>query len=80
MKGKRLILNIFTVITLILIIYFITRQIPFGESLLQNILYLIVRLIISVVVSIFILWITYKKTKIYIQAKEWILSHSISLR
>ena len=61
------------------VIYFLTRMIPFGKGLLENIFYLIFRFILSTVLSTSMLWLLYKKTKIYAQAKGWLLSHKASL-
>lgn len=61
------------------IVYFLTRMIPFGKDLLESIFYLICRFIVSIVLSTGMLWLIYKKTKIYAQAKGWLLSHKASL-
>ena len=61
------------------IVYFLTRMIPFGKDLLESIFYLIFRFIVSIVLSTCMLWLIYKKTKIYAQAKGWLLSHKDSL-
>ena len=54
-------------------------MIPFGKDLLESVFYLIFRFIVSIVLSTCMLWLIYKKTKIYAQAKEWLLSHKDSL-
>lgn len=75
--------QIFQLISFLLIgwlVYFITSRIPFGDGLVQNITYLIIRFVISVIISIFMLWLLYFKTSIYRQAKNWILLHENILK